>query len=131
MSTAVTAIKDSTGVPVHIDAVDLGSGRWALAVSDEATAGLLARAASTAITTVNVQLTSTALLAANTARKGATVQNTDDVDPVYVTLGSTSSLTAHTVKLVPGAYYELPYGYTGAVSAIASVITPVSITELT
>ena len=84
--------------------------------------------------------TSATLLASNTARKGATFYN-DDVNPLFLrTDGSaaTTSIGGYTVKIVSGAYYELPKGanggiYTGAITGIWSAAgsSGVSISEST
>lgn len=60
------------------------------------------------------------LLAANPARKGATIYNTD-TNLMYVLLsgaGEASSTNFTTIVTANGGYYELPYGYSGRVRAI-------------
>lgn len=79
------------------------------------------------------------LLAANSARYGATIAN-DDANELYILLGAgTVSATVYTYKLagysgsgsVP--YYEVPYGFTGIITGIWSADGSGSarITELT
>lgn len=85
-----------------------------------------------ALTAVNVLSASTTLIAAGTTvRKGVTFYNNSS-ETIYLTLGATSSLTLFTSAIIPGAYYETPFTYIGAVSAIA-VTGPaeVFVTELT
>ena len=60
----------------------------------------------------------TALLAANTARLGATIYN-DSTATLYLVAGSgAASTTNYTIQIAPNGYYELPYNYTGAVRGI-------------
>lgn len=66
---------------------------------------------------VTASITSTTLALGNTARLGMTVYN-DSSSVCYVKLGATASATDYTVKMQPGDYYELPYGYYGQVDAI-------------
>jgi len=60
------------------------------------------------------------LLAANTARLGATLYN-DGTQPWFVKLGATASTSSFSIRLAAQSYYELPYGYTGQIDAIQSV----------
>ncbi len=60
---------------------------------------------------------STTILAANTARLGASVFN-DSTVTLYLKMGTTASTTDYTVQLVAGAYWEAPYGYTGKIDGI-------------
>lgn len=71
-------------------------------------------------------------LASNAARKGATLYN-DSTAVAYVLLTSgTSSATAHSVQMTAGAYYEVPFSYTGAIKCIwASATGSMRVTELT
>lgn len=81
-----------------------------------ATAALPATAAT--VTSVDSATTSTSLLAANADRKGATILNTD-TNALYVDLsGGTASATAYSVNLAQNASYDVPYGYTGAITGI-------------
>lgn len=50
----------------------------------------------------------TELLAADTARNGATIFNTHATNSLLVAYGFTSSTSNYSVKLVPGAYLEVP-----------------------
>ena len=65
---------------------------------------------------------STALIASNTSRLGASVFN-DSTSALYVNLGSAASTTAFVVKLAAASYYEVPFGYTGAVNGIWDTAT--------
>lgn len=60
------------------------------------------------------------LLAPNSSRDGATIENTD-ANTLYVLLDSgTPSSTNYTVSMSSGDYYELPAGYRGEVKGIWS-----------
>lgn len=78
--------------------------------------------------------TSFTVLAANTARRTATFYN-DSVNVLYLGLFGTSSVTAYTVQVPAGGYYELPgigTVYTGIVTGISLVASGnVRVTELT
>lgn len=80
-------------------------------------------------TTVEVTTTSTSkiILADNQNRKGATI--TAKTGTILLTLGTTSSATLYSVRLIPNSYFEVPFGYLGAISAIGA--GTVSVTELT
>lgn len=89
-----------------------------------------------ATTSVSGSASAGTLLAANTARKGATIVN-DSTEILYVLLGAgTVSATVYTVALQPtgtvGAYYEVPFGFNGIITGIwASATGSARITELT
>lgn len=60
----------------------------------------------------------TLLLAANTARRGATVYN-DSTAALSLSLGTAAaSATAFTVKVPASGYYEVPFGYSGQIRGI-------------
>lgn len=74
------------------------------------------------VTSVPDAASNTPILAANTARKGATFYN-DSTELCYLLVGSgTPSATVFTVPLLAGGFYELPIWpagvYTGAVRGI-------------
>lgn len=95
-------------------------------VAQTAATGTLSNVADTA--------TSTLILAANTARKGAFVYNDSTVD-LYLKLGATASATSFTVKLGPQDFFELPPApvYTGIIDGIwaSDASGSARITELT
>lgn len=72
-----------------------------------------------ASSTVNSATTSQAILVANTSRKGATVWNASTAT-LYLDLDAAASTSDYAAKLDPGGYYEVPYGFTGAISGIWS-----------
>lgn len=90
--------------------------------------------ASTAtLTNVNDTASSTSLLASTAGRLGVTVFN-DSTSTLYLKYGTTASATSFTVKIPPGAYWEMPLPiYTGAIDGIwsADASGAARITELT
>jgi uncharacterized membrane protein/co-chaperonin GroES (HSP10) len=75
--------------------------------------------------------TSTALLAANTARKMAIFFNNGS-NFVYIKFGATASSTSYTIILYPGGLYEMPMPlYTGVIEALAnSANNVINVTEM-
>lgn len=71
---------------------------------------------------VSASATSTQLLASNADRLGATLFN-DSNAVCYVKLGTTASATDFIVKMGPGAYYEIPFGYRGRIDGIWTTAT--------
>lgn len=59
------------------------------------------------------------LLSANLKRRGASICNTSTAI-LYLKLGGgTASInTLHTVQMAANTYFEVPFGYTGAISGI-------------
>jgi hypothetical protein len=83
-------------------------------------------AATATVTSVASTATSTSIIAANTSRQGLSISNTD-ANILYLLLGGgTASATNFTVA-IGGAtataigYYEVPYGFTGAITGIWAV----------
>lgn len=69
-------------------------------------------------TSVASQATAVTILAANTARYGATVYN-DDANALYLLLGTgTVSATVYTVQVPSLGYYEVPFGFTGILTGL-------------
>lgn len=84
-----------------------------------------------ALSSVSNAITSTVLLASNTARRGFIVYN-DSLAIVFVAFAATASTTAFSVKLQPGSEYEPGIDYTGTISSIASAaIGAMRVTEFT
>lgn len=75
------------------------------------------------LTSVASATSSTQLLAANAARKGASFFN-DSTATLYLALANSASLTAYTVQIPPNGFFEIPAipVYTGAVYGIWSAI---------
>ena len=78
---------------------------------------LAGQSSSTVKTTIAATTTSEELLAVNPRRIGAIVAN-NATTRLWLHLGDTASQFSHTAVIEPGGYYEVPYGYTGAVSGI-------------
>ncbi len=81
--------------------------------------------------TVPATTTTTALTAGT--RAGATFQNNTG-STVLLQLGNGASATSYTISLANGAYYELPFRYSGPVSVFsttASVAPHLLVTSLT
>jgi hypothetical protein len=84
-----------------------------------------------ATTRVATSTTVATMKAVNAARKGLTVFN-ESTALLYVNLGSGASATNYTYAMPASAYYELPYGYTGIVTAtLATGSGNAQVTELT
>lgn len=66
---------------------------------------------------ITAATTSTALLAVNLVRKGATLFN-NSTARLFVKLGGTTTTSDFTFFLEPNGYYELPFNYTGAISGV-------------
>lgn len=77
--------------------------------------------------------TSGSILALNASRRGATIYNNTGAD-LFVKLGTAASQTSFTTKLVAGAYYEVPFFYTGIIHGFATLAPGAStilVTEIT
>lgn len=110
---ALQAIKDSNAA--------VQTSNAAVQTSNAAVLAKLPALAGTATVTAQTLAAATAVtvLAANTARLGAIVQN-DTGQTVLLRFGATATATAYSVKVLNGAYYELPFRYTGLISAYAA-----------
>lgn len=75
------------------------------------------RAGTATRTTVADSASDVSLLASNANRLGATIAN-DSSAVLYIALGTTASATDYTARVVQYGYYEVPYGYTGAIRGI-------------
>jgi hypothetical protein len=83
------------------------------------------------ITNIAASTTNTLLLASNSIRLGATIYN-DSAALLYISLGSVATLNDYTIKLFPLGYYEVPYGFIGAVDGFwSSAIGFAKVGELT
>lgn len=130
MGNPISAVFDATGIPVLIDAQQQPDGAYALRVVDTSAAGSTPASAG-ATTTPALGTTVSTVLAANSARKGATVYNSSTLANAFLSLGGSATLSSFTVKLVPGAYYELPYAFVGSVTAIGDAAGTLTVSELT
>jgi hypothetical protein len=95
----------------------------------------LAGVGNSAQTGVAASATSVTLLAANPARRGATIHNDATSATLYVRLNASAAANAsggYTTVMPPGAYYEVPANYSGAITGIwASAAGFANMTELT
>lgn len=82
--------------------------------------------------TVASSASSVTVLASNANRKGATVYN-DSTQILYLSLSATTASTSsYSVQMGAGAFFEVPFFYTGQLTGIwASANGNVRITELT
>lgn len=79
---------------------------------------------------VSGSASSVTILAANVGRTGAAITN-DSSAILYLDLtGGTASATSYTVQLAAGAYYEIPFYYSGLITGIwASATGAARVTE--
>lgn len=82
------------------------------------------KAATATLANVAGSATSVTLIAANSARIGATITN-DSSALLYIKFGTTASTTSYTIVLAgtasaPFSYYEVPAGFTGRIDGIWS-----------
>lgn len=104
--------------------VVIASDQGAVAISGPT----CATATRTSPTVTNVVST---VLASNASRKGATFFN-DSSSNVFLALGTAATTSDFTARLQANDYYEVPFGYTGAITAIkSSGSTSLRVTELT
>lgn len=102
-----------------------------IAVDSAGTVSVVQKTGTATLTNVASSATNVTLLAANTARKGATLYN-DSTQVCYVKFGATASSTSFTVPLATNTYYEVPGGYTGILDGIwVSANGNMRVTELT
>lgn len=84
----------------------------------DASGSLVSAPATGTLSSVESGIASVTILAANTARKGATITNTD-ANALYLDLsGGTASATSYSVAVAAAGYYEVPYGFTGLITGI-------------
>ena len=107
--TATAAVTENQFAPLRIDA----NRRLLVRTPNPATPGQTSPAADTASFTV---------LAANTARLGATLY-LDSTTDCKVKLGGTASSTSFSVLIYAATYYEVPFGYTGVIDGICTAAT--------
>lgn len=69
-------------------------------------------------TSVTSSATAVSLLANNFAnRKGATIYN-ESTSVLYVKFGSGATTASYALQMAPNTYYEVPFGYGGAMTGI-------------
>lgn len=76
------------------------------------------RSPSSTFTSVPSGIASVTILAANSARKGATIANTDANALLLDLTGGTASATRYSYSLATGGVLEVPFGYSGAITGV-------------
>lgn len=118
------AVKAASTAPVAADpalVVAISPNSTLSVISDKSTTGT--------ITSVANAITSTTLLASNSARISATFYN-DSVSKIYLAMAATASTTSFSVLILPNSYFELPISYTGIVTFISALaVGSIRITE--
>jgi hypothetical protein len=124
----------SAGVLVQRVKVGYGDDNTARDVSEALPLPVREVSATPTLTTVAASTASVTLIAANANRRGLILHSTTGSAVCYVRLGAAVASTAaggHTLDMAPGAYYEVPFGYTGEVRAIwASATGALNVTEM-
>lgn len=88
------------------------------------------KAATGTQTSVASSATNVTLLAANSARLGATLFN-DSTAVCYVRFAATATSSNYSVQLLSNSYYEVPFGYSGIIDGIwASANGNMRVTEM-
>jgi hypothetical protein len=146
---ALVISNSGTTATLQVNGVSVGdTARNNLSISDDtypwrqaavSAAGALSVApppsATATETGVAASASSVTVLAANTARKGAAITNDQASATLYLRLSATAATAAsggYTVILPGGAYYEVPFGYTGQITGIWSAATGfANVSELT
>lgn len=112
--------------PDPISGVDRPFGSFGNPLSTQ-----VANATSAATTRAATSTTVATLKASNSSRKGLTVYN-ESTAILHIKLGTAASVTDYTYAAPPSGYYEVPFNYTGAVSAVlASGTGNAQVSELT
>jgi len=126
--TTLLAVFPAT-LATNVGAANASTLRVALAAGS--TVGIGAAPATSTVTSVAAAIASTQLLAANAARVGASIYN-DSAAEMYLKHGAGASNVSFSVDMLPGSYYEIPYGYTGVIHGIwASATGSARVTEFT
>lgn len=85
--------------------------------------------ASTITAKTMVASTNQTMLAANAARRFASISN-GLAAALLVKLGATATTSSYTVSIAAGGYYEVPSVYTGIIDAISTAAGSVLVTEM-
>lgn len=120
---------DASGSTVALDAPTLAALETITAIISGTVTTKETRSATPSQSSPAVGNTNTSILALNANRLGATIYNEGSV-ACFVKLGGTASATSYTVKMAVDGYYEVPFGYTGAIDGItASGTATLRVTE--
>jgi hypothetical protein len=128
----VIATDDIAGVKYQRVKPAIGDDGSAADVSAANPMPMVARASSSAVTSVSASASSVSLLASNANRRGAAFYN-DSPFALYLKLGATASTSSFTVKIEANQFWALPFPcFTGAIDGIwESATGSARITELT
>jgi hypothetical protein len=125
----------STGVKVARSKVGYGDDGDYRDVSDQFPLPTARSSDVATVTSVAANSASQTLINANTSRRGLVLHSTTGSAQAYVRLGgiaATTALGGHTFDMLAGSYWEAPYGFKGAVTAIWTAATGgINITEFT
>lgn len=95
-----------------------------VAIRDPITAVVTPEVSSTGtLTRVPANVAAVTILAANAGRIGGSVWNQTATANLFLSLSATAPVITpgaerYSVKLVPGAYFEIPFGYDGIIQGI-------------
>jgi len=121
------AITAGSGTPIRVlTALGAGVADQQVVTLADSTGKLLGATATATQTGVAASATSVTVLASNANRLGATVANDSTSAVLYLRLSATAATAAsggYTAMLTAGAYYEVPFGYTGAIVGIWAAAT--------
>jgi hypothetical protein len=127
------------GIPVMCAVWDVNTLDWVRMVQPTGGGGggtqdtRETRPANAACANVAASVTNVTLLASNSSRRAATFFNDSASATLYLKFGATASTSSFTVKLVPGAYFEIPQPcYSGIVDGLYdAAIGACRVTEVT
>lgn len=124
----------SSGVKVQRTKATYGDDGTSRDVSDTFPLPVREVATTATLTNVAASVASVTVIAANANRRGLALHATTGSATCYIRLGAaaaTAAIGGHTLDIAAGAYYEVPFGYTGAVTAIwAAASGGLNVTEL-
>jgi len=132
VGTTLSGSTAANAAPVIVAGTDV-TGFVRTLRTDTAGAVSVTPAASTTGTqsSVAASATNVTILAANSARKGATIFN-DGNKTLSIKLGATASSTSFSAQITARGYYEVPFGYTGIIDGIWDTANgSARVTELT
>lgn len=112
--TGVVQVLQPTSSALNARVVGIGTGgvpTGGILTVQETTAG------TSSVSSVAGSVSATTVLAANSARLGAVVYN-DTNKTMYLKLGSSPSTSSYTVQILRDGYFEVPYKYTGILTAV-------------
>jgi hypothetical protein len=130
-TTEITKLTSIDGKLASLGQKAMAGSTPVVIASDQAAIPVTQGSSSTAsLTSVASSATSVSILSSNSIRKGLILWN-DSTATAYVAFAASSSTSAFTIKMGPGAYWEMATLYTGAISAIWDVANgSMRVTEL-